>query len=39
MVMLRLNDGKVNTHRAALENRCHRYARSSTSDDENLMVC
>jgi hypothetical protein len=39
MVMLRLDDGKVNTHRAALENRRHGYACSSTPDDENLMVC
>jgi hypothetical protein len=38
MMMRRLDDGEVNFRRAALENRRHRYACSSTPDDENLMV-
>jgi hypothetical protein len=37
--MRRLDDGKVNTRRAALENRRHGYACSATPDDENLMMC
>ena len=39
LVMLRLDDGKVNTLHAALENRRHGYACSSTPDDENLQMC
>jgi hypothetical protein len=38
MIMRRLDEGEVDTQRAALENRRHGYACSATPDDENLMV-